>query len=423
MHVLNESHILVFLLQLTVLLALARTLGAICESRGVPAIAGEILAGVMLGPTLLGRVAPELQVALFPHDIAQDTMLETLSWLGVFFLLLASGFHVDVRQALRSGRAAMLVGVVGVLVPMVIGVPVFWLLDESYRGSAGTQGSFAFFLAVAASITAISVVARALGDLGLTRTSEGNLALSACAINDLTGWLLFTVVMSMATATAIDPAALGTTFFGVIGFVVVSLGVGSQVLDQAARLVRRTSLSQPAAMQTLVVSVGLLCGAITHWLGIHAILGFFLAGTIAGTASGVSDELRSSFSDTMHALFVPLFFATLGLKIDFLTGLELQITALFTVVAVCGKFAGAWLGARLGRIEAGRAVLFGLIFIPGGAMEIVVATLALELQLIDQRVFVAIVFAALASSILAGPLVGRKARRLDLCGAPDTNPS
>lgn len=155
-------------------------------------------------------------------------------------------------------------------------------------------------------------------------------------------------------------------------------------------------------------------GGITQWLGIHAILGFFLAGTIAGSAKGVSDNLRRSVSDTLHAIFVPIFFATLGLKIDFLAGMVLWPTVIFCAVTILDKFVGAWLGARLGKQSQQISVLMGIIFIPGGAMEIVVATLALKLQLIGNAIFVAIVFAALASSILAGPLIGIQKRCIEV---------
>lgn len=411
MHHLDESHILLFLLQLLVLLGLARTLGALCEEIRVPAIAGEIVAGVVLGPTLLGRLAPGLQQALFPADPVQATMLETVSWLGVFFLLLASGFHVDVRHALRQGRAALSVGVVGVLVPIVIGLPVFWLLDPSLHGPEADRLSFSLFLAVAGSITAISVVARAITDVGLKGTEEGALALSACAVNDLFGWFLFTVVLSIATATELRPADTALTALGVVAFVAACLLVGSRIMGRAARWVSATSLAQPAAMMTLVVTAGLLCGAITQWLGIHAILGFFLAGTMAGSAPGIGDELRESLSEVLHAVFVPVFFATLGLGIDFVAGMDPGITALFTAVAVGGKLFGAWLGARMAKLPGRRALLLGVIFTPGGAMEIVVGTLALELGLISTVVFVAIVFAALVSSITVGPLMAWVLRR------------
>jgi len=414
MHYLNESHILLFLVQILVLLGLARTLGVLCEFLKIPALAGEILAGVILGPTLLGRVSPDLQNMLFPDSEAQYIMLETVSWLGVFFLLLASGFHVNVGHALRSGRAAILIGIVGVLLPIAIGFPVFSTYDPIYWGDAATALSFPLFLSVAGSITAISVVARALGDLGINNTPQASLALSACAINDIFGWLLFTVVLSLVSAHAMSAFDLGGKALLVIGFIIISIAVGAKVLNYALKKVEATSLPQPAAAQTLIVSVGLLCGAITQWMGIHAILGFFLAGTMAGSAKRVSENIRNSVSDTLHAIFVPLFFATLGLKIDFLEGLELWPTVIFCIVAILGKFVGAWMGARLGKQSQQSSILMGLIFIPGGAMEIVVATLAIELELIGQAIFVAIVFSALLSSILAGPLIGIQVRRLGI---------
>lgn len=414
MHYLSENHILLFLIQVLVLLGCARTLSVICESFKIPAIAGEILAGILLGPTLLGRVAPSLQVSLFPIDQTQSIMLETVSWLGVFFLLLSSGFHVNVGHALRSGRAAVLIGIVGVLFPIAIGYPLFCTFDPIYWGEKANQLSFALFLAVAGSITAISVVARSLGDLGISKTPQASLALSACAINDIFGWFLFTVVMSLVSTHAMDATELVTKALSIVGFVVLSLSLGAKVLNAALKWVKATSLPQPAAAQTLIVSAGLLCGAITQWLGIHAILGFFLAGTMAGSAKDVSDELRNSVSDTLHAIFVPLFFATLGLQIDFLVGLEFWPTLIFCTVAIFGKFIGAWIGAKLGQQSTQTSTLIGYIFIPGGAMEIVVATLALELQLIGQAIFVAIVFAALTSSILAGPLIGYQTRKIGI---------
>jgi Kef-type K+ transport system membrane component KefB len=412
MHYLDESHILLFLLQLLVLLGLAKTLGAMCEAVKIPAIAGEIFAGIMLGPTILGRLAPDLQKALFPHEAVQSTMLETVSWLGVFFLLLASGFHVDAGRALRQGRAAVSVGLVGVVVPILIGAPVFAALGAHHWGPNANRLGFSLFLAVAASITAISVVARTMRDLKLARSEMGSMAMAACAVNDVFGWFLFTVVISIATATEVAPMDFLFTSVTIIGFVAICIAVGSRVMGHAARLVLATQLPQPAALMSLVVSAGLLCGAITQWLGIHAILGFFLAGTMAGTARHISPELRDSMSETLYAIFVPIFFATLGLKIDFVSGADLWITLLFSAVAMLGKYGGAWMGARLARLPGPTAVMMGVVFVPGGAMEIVVGTLALEMGLVRETIFVAIVFAALASSVLSGPLVAFQHRRM-----------
>lgn len=421
MHYLDESHILIFLLQVLVLLGVARTLSVLCEAIKIPSITGEILAGVLLGPTLLGRLSPEFQNWLFPHDQVQWTMLETVSWLGVFFLLLSSGFHVNIGHTVRSGRAALLIGIIGVLFPIALGYPVFSALAPEYWGENANALSFALFLSVAGSITAISVVARALGDLKLNNTPEASLALSACAINDLFGWLLFTIVLSLLSAHNTNFHELAGTILGIIGFIFVSIAFGAKILSILIKRVEATSLAQPAASMTLIISAGLLCGAITQWLGIHAILGFFLAGIMIGSSKDVSDNIRSSISNTLHAIFVPLFFATLGLTIDFFEGLKLWPTVIFTAVAIFGKFGGAWLGAKLGKQPSSISVLMGLIFIPGGAMEIVVATLAMELKLISHVIFIAIVFGALLSSILVGPLIRMQINKMGLVKDTITN--
>jgi Kef-type K+ transport system membrane component KefB len=166
-----------------------------------------------------------------------------------------------------------------------------------------------------------------------------------------------------------------------------------------------------------VVSAGLVCGAITQWLGIHAILGFFLAGMMAGSANNIPQSVHDSVSETFHAVFVPVFFATLGIKIDFIVDTNASVTLIFTAVAMGGKFFGAWLGARLARVSPSQSVFLGIVFVPGGAMEIVVGILALELKLIGETVFVAIVFAALFSSIVVGPLMAWRVRKASR--APD----
>ena len=226
MHYLNESHILLFLLQVLILLGFARTLSVLCEAIKIPAIAGEIMAGIILGPTLFGRIAPETQSWLFPLDQTQSTMLETVSWLGVFFLLLSSGFHVNVRHAIKSGKAAMFIGIVGVLFPIAVGYPIFKAMDSAYWGAESTELIFALFLSVAASITAISVVARAINDLGINKTPEASLALSACAINDLFGWLLFTVVMSLTTSHVMQASELVSNTLGIIGLYLSASSLG-----------------------------------------------------------------------------------------------------------------------------------------------------------------------------------------------------
>ena len=419
MHYLDESHILLFLLQLFVLLVSAKLLGALCQRRGIPALAGEILAGILLGPTVFGRILPSLQAALFSPEPIQATMLETVSWFGVLFLLLATGFEVDISTVWKQGKSALSIGVVGVLVPLGIGCLVFPFLSPALWGPQATHLSFTLMLATAASITAISVVARVIHDLNITKSDVGLVSLSSCAVNDLLGWFVFTIVLALGASGEVSLEQLFKVLFEIILFGIVCLTVGSKAVGALTARLKDSSLPQPATTLTLIACLGMSCGAITQWIGIHAVLGFFLAGIMAGNTKAISEKTREMISQTIHAIFVPVFFATIGIKVDFLRGMDLLLVLLFTALAMGGKFVGAWIGARMARLSKPDAISIGIIFVPGGAMEIIVGMLALELKLIPESVFVAIVFAALFSSVAVGPLLAwfiRRRERVDVRG-------
>ncbi|HIJ72885.1 MAG TPA: PTS transporter subunit EIIA [Candidatus Hydrogenedentes bacterium] len=417
MHYLNEDHVLLFLIQVLVLLVFAKILGGLCQRRGIPALAGEILAGILLGPTVFGRILPSFQRAIFPPDVTQVTMLETVSWFGVLFLLLATGFEVDISTVWKQGKSALLIGIVGVLVPLGIGALVFPFVSAIFWGSQATRLSFTLFLATAASITAISVVARVIYDLDITKSDVGLVSLSSCAVNDLFGWLVFTIVLALAASAEqqaeqpFNPGQLLLVLSEIVLFGAVCLTVGSKVFGALTTRLKGSALPQPATTLTLIACLGLSCGAITHGIGIHSVLGFFIAGIMAGNTKAISEQTREMISQTIHAIFVPVFFATIGIKVDFLQGIDVWLVLLFTAVAMGGKFIGAWIGARMARFSRPDAISIGIIFVPGGAMEIIVGILALEMRLIPESVFVAIVFAALFSSIAVGPLLAWSIRR------------
>ncbi len=411
MHYLDESHISLLLVQLFVLLATAKILGAICHARGIPALAGEILAGILLGPTILGRLSPVLYHNLFPPEVIQFAMLDTVSWIGVLFLLLSTGFEVNISTVWKQSTAALSIGVVGVVVPIVVGCMVFYWLPAEYWGENANHLTFTLFLATAASITAISIVAKLLHDMNILKSDVGSASLAACAVNDVLGWVVFTMVLALIAKTGAGLWALPGVLVGIILFGAFCITIGSRSVGTLMAMINKSDLPQPGTMLSFMACLGLLCGAITDWIGIHAILGFFLAGIMAGNTSEISEHARSTLSQTIHAIFVPLFFASIGVKVDFLGGAELPVLILFTGVAIGGKFIGAWSGARMAKLSGPDALSVGIVFTPGGAMEIIIGMLALELKLITEGVFVAIVFAALLSSIAVGPLLAWSIRR------------
>ena len=338
-------------------------------------------------------------------------MLDTVSWFGVLFLLLSTGFEVDISTVWKQGRPSVFIGIVGVIIPIIIGCLVFPWLPATHWGAEATRLTFTLFLATAASITAISIVARLLHDMDILKSDVGTISLSACAVNDVFGWIVFTVVLALATQSTINLNHLGKVLFETMLFGILCLTVGSQVLAKITVKLKDSRLPQPGTMLTFIALLGILCGAITDWIGIHAILGFFLAGIMISNTSEISEHTRQTLSQTIHAIFVPLFFASIGIKVDFLAGASAPLLVLLTAVAIGGKFIGAWVGARMARLSKPDALSVGIAFIPGGAMEIVVGMLALEMQLISEGVFVAVVFAALFSSVIVGPLLVWSIRR------------
>lgn len=410
MHYLDESHILLFLVQILTLLVSAKVLGALCQQRGVPPLAGEILAGVLLGPTILGRLAPAFQERLFPNEVVQVTMLDTVSWFGVLFLLLATGFEVSISTVWKQGKASAIIGTVGVLIPFLMGCAVFWWLPGEYWGTNATHVTFTLFLATAAAISAIPVIAKILHDLEILKSDFGLTTLAAFVVNDVLGWLAFTFVLGWSMPSA-GHQNVAHVFFEIVLFGTVCLTVGSNIVGAVTRWLQKSSLPQPGTTLAFICALGLLCGALTQWIGIHAILGFFLAGIMAGNAPEVSENTRQTISQMIYAIFVPIFFATIGIKLDFLGNLDLVLVTVVTGVAVGGKYIGAWAGGRVAGMSKADSVSLGIAHIPGGAMEIVIGMLALELQLIQENVFVAVVFAAISSSVAVGPLLAWSIRR------------
>ena len=409
---LGEEHILLFLVQLFVLLTTAKILGHLFLRAGFPALAGEILTGILLGPTVLGRVFPAAQSFLFPPAPVQQNMLETVSWIGVLFLLLVTGFEVSVSSVWKQGKQAVIIGTVGVILPVLLGCLVFWWLPDRYWGANSSRLTFTLFLSTAAAISAIAVIAKTLHDMDILKSDLGLTTLSAFVVNDILGWLIFTLVFGLATHTSESLGKLLLVFLLIILFGAVCLTVGSRFVGMLTRTIKKTLLPQPATTLTLITCLALCCGAVTQWIGVHPILGFFFAGIMAGNASEVSERTRETITQIVHAVFVPIFFASIGLKIDFLAHVDAFEVALYLGVAVGGKFVGAWVGAVLSGMSRQDSISMGIAHIAGGPMEIILGMLALEMKLISEGVFVGIVTAALSSAIAVGPLfawsIGRR---------------
>jgi len=398
----NDQQLVLFLLQVLVLLSLGRSLGELFRRWGHPPLVGELLVGIAVGPTLFGRVAPELQQTLFPTDLLQRTMLETVSWVGVLFLLLDTGLHVDVSAAWRQRGPALKVGTLGVLFPLVLGSVLSLGLPVHYLATPERPILFALFLGTTMSISALAVMARVLYDLDLMKSDLGLLTLCGYAVKDLLAWVIFSLLLALAATSTV---ALPTTavFVGLtLTFTTLCLTLGRRLVDSAIVGLTTHMSHQPGMVFTFVCCLGFSCGVITHGLGLNALFGFLLAGMMAGEARMLSERTRHIVSQMVHALFVPLYFASVGLRFDFFAGFGAGLVVFVTVVSIVGKFLGAWTGTVGTSLSRADRLSIGIAFTPGGVTEIILAKAALDAQIFTVPVFVAVGVAAVFSSLWWG---------------------
>lgn len=405
----DEHRLFIFLVQVLLLLGLARGFGEVLRRFGHPALVGEILIGVLLGPTLLGRALPALQAAIFPPDPVQHAMLETVSWFGVLFLLLETGLEVDVSAAWRQRGPALRIGIIGVVVPLALGFALSLGLPDRYLARPDERLTFALFLGTTMAISAMVIIARVLHDLDLVKSDLGLVTLCGYAVNDILAWVIFSLVIATATQAAVSFGSVALLLAFTVCFTLLSLTAGLRLVDRAIEVIGARS-ENPGAVLSFVCCLGLLWGAVTSWVGLTALFGFFVAGVMAGESQALSERTRQVLSQMVHAIFVPLYFASIGLRIDFLENFDALLVVFVTVVSIAGKYFGAWLGA-LGSLSREDRTSVAIAFTPSGVTGIVVAGVALELEILSVPVFVAIVFSTLVSSIAVAPWLAWSIRR------------
>ncbi|MFK7789986.1 MAG: cation:proton antiporter [Phycisphaeraceae bacterium] len=418
---LDESAITKLLLAIAVLLGLARLLGELCRKFGQPAVLGEIVAGIILGPTLLGMLLPGVYAYLFPAEAGSAAWIaeEGFITLSAALLLFVVGLEVDLSAVVRQGKAMVLVSAMGILIPFALGFGAATFLTDLLGVGARAEDNllpFQIFCGLAMSITALPVIAKILIDLNLSKSDMGVLVISSAMCNDLIGWIGFAVVLALlppmlsadGATTASGGAHLGV--YGTIGatlaFLAFMLTLGRLFMHKALPYVQ-ARWSWPGGVISFAFVIALLCAALTEFLGIHSIFGAF----IAGVAIGDSHHLRERTRDTIHQfvmnIFAPVFFASIGLTINFLDAFQLHTVVIVCVIALVGKVSGCYLGAKLAKLSPRESWAVGFGMAAQGAVGIILGQLAFQAELISEELMVAIVIMALGTSILAGPAMQR----------------
>lgn len=399
----KHEEVVIFLVAISIMLFFARFLGELFNKFKQPAIIGEIIAGILLGPTILGNLLPEIQGTLFPQTGNVSLVLNGITQLAVIMLLIVSGLEVNLALIAKQGKTALYTSTLGMALPFALGFVPFYFFSEVFGASPGDKLIFALFMGTAMSISALPVIARTLMDMNLLRTELGVIIIASAIVNDLFGWIFFSVIIGMISSGG------GSNFLTQIGGILLFLAfmffIAKPLTDRIIPRIQ-TRYSFPGSILSFIFIFGLIAASVTEAAGIHAIFGAFMAGVVIGDSSHLKESTREIIHQFVTNIFAPLFFISIGLKVDFFAHFDLIMVLIVLGLAIVGKVIGCGIGARMGGMSFSESMAIGFGMNSRGAMEIILGILALEAGVIDEKVFVALVVMALVTSLISAPSMG-----------------
>jgi Kef-type K+ transport system membrane component KefB/nucleotide-binding universal stress UspA family protein len=390
----------VFILQILVLVVLGRILGELLLRIGQPAVMGQLAAGILLGPSLLGALAPSAEAFIFPASPAQSAMIEGMAAFGVLMLLLLSGMETDLRLVRRIGRPAFVISIAGIAVPFALGVAVAEAMPAGFFPHSGRLIT-ALFIGTALSISSVKIVAMVVRELDFQRRNIGQVLLATAILDDTLAWIILGIISSLGATGIIDLASAVRSVAGTAIFLLLSFTIGRRIVFLLIRFTNDRFIGEAAVLSTILALVGIMALA-TDAIGVHTVLGAFIAGVLVGNSPILTRQIDDQLRGLTTALFMPVFFGLSGLHADLRVlgdPATLALTAGFTVVASLGKFIGAFIGGRLAGLTRRECVALGSGLNARGSTEVIVATIGLSLGVLDQRLYTIIVTMALVTTL------------------------
>lgn len=386
------------------MLLFAKVFGEIFSKLKQPSIIGEILAGVVLGPTILGIFFPSISEFLFPQNSEVNIAIDGLTNIAVVLLLLVSGLEVDLSIVFRHRRAAFSISTIGIIVPFVLGFGISYIFPNLV-GLINDKDRlvFALFIGTAIAISSLPVIAKILMDLKIFKTQIGFIIIASAMLNDLIGWFIFSIILGMIGANTHGFSFVETLTYTLV-FIIVLLLVGRIIFDKAILLIQK-HLSFPGSVLNFILILGFLAAAFTEYLGVHAILGAFIMGVAIGDSKHLKEETRQIIHQFITNIFAPLFFISIGMRANFIADFNLGIVSVILTLALVGKVTGCSIGARLGGLSKNDSLAVGAGMSSSGAMGIIIGLIALQFGLINKEVFVGLVIMSLFTSMISAPIM------------------
>ncbi len=399
---LTHSEVINLLLQLAVMLLFARAFAELARKLNQPGVVGELLAGIVLGPTVLGMVFPDIFSELFITHQGANVALDGIVNIAVILLLFIAGLEVELHLVWSQGKSALNISFLGLIIPFGLGFVFPYYFPGFFGLADGDKLLFSLFMGTAMSITALPVVVRILMDLDLFKSKMGMLIVAASMVNDIIGWLIFSVILSFMGKGS--NLSLFQTISVTLVFTFVMLTIIKFFINRALPWINK-KMAWPGGVLSLSIVACFLAGAFTEWLGIHAIFGAFLMGVALGDSEHMSERAKEIVHQFINNIFAPLFFVSIGLKINFFTNFEVWLTLVILAISFVGKIVGSGIGAIKGGFDFKESLAVGFGMNARGAMEIILGLIALENGLINEKLFVALVIMAIVTSMSSGPLM------------------
>jgi Kef-type K+ transport system membrane component KefB len=386
----------ILIIQICVILVAAYSVGWILSRLHQPRVIGEMVAGILLGPSLLGRIAPQLSTELFPPDSLG--YLNSLSQIGLLIFMFVVGVELDRNKLRQLGRAAVIISQTSIVVPFVLGGALAVFLYPRLSDNSVSFIGFLLFMGTAMSVTAFPVLARILTEKNLLNTKVGTIAIACAAVDDATAWFLLAIIIALVRSR-LNQATLWMLLGELVAYVLIMFFVIKPLLAKIP-----SKLSQRVMGGLLLFA--LVSSLTTEWLGIHMLFGAFLAGVIMPKNPEFIDEIRVKMGSLPVALFLPLFFALTGLRtnINLINDWHLVLyCVLIMLVAIAGKLGGSMLAARFVGINWSEATAIGILLNTRGLIELVILNIGLDLGVLSKPLFSMMVLMAILTTIMTGP--------------------
>ncbi len=404
----NKGDLLHVLLALVVVIATARAMGWIFRSAHQPQVVGEILAGIVLGPSLLGQLAPGAEGYLFPATVGP--FLNIIAQVGVILYMFLVGLQLDPALLRKRGHTTVAISHASIMAPFLLGATIALFLYPKLSTADVPFTCFSLFLGVSMSVTAFPVLARILTDRGIHKTRMGAIALTCAAVDDVTAWCMLAFVVSVARAQAAGAVA---TIAMALGFIVLMIAVVRPAMVRLSLLYGNRGRLTQGVMASIFIAL-LISASATELIGIHAVFGAFALGAVIPHDSGMAREMTDRLEDIVIVLLLPAFFAYTGLRtqIGLVTGYEQwMMCALIVVVASAGKFGGSVVAARITGLNWRDSSALGVLMNTRGLMELIVLNIGLEMNVISPTLFAMLVIMALVTTFATTPILHLITRR------------